>query len=167
MLKIRRCRCSLPSSTLNPAMNSGAPAARALPPRCELDGERTYDRCVGICYLQDEDISEGMVRRGLARDCPRFSGGRYAQGRTPGRSRGRDDRQELCPARVLSAALRRAMATDQLIVRDARIRQAAFDHVHGMQSRDLVLSHDDVARGFMFEGQRWPLWTPNAACPSS
>ena len=47
--------------------------------RCELDGERTHDRCVGICYLQGQDISETMVRRGLARDCPRFSGGRYAE----------------------------------------------------------------------------------------
>jgi len=35
--------------------------------QCELDGTRTYDRRVGICY------------RGVARDCPRYSGGRYAQ----------------------------------------------------------------------------------------
>jgi micrococcal nuclease len=48
-------------------------------PRCELDGERTHDRCVGICYLHGEDISKIMVRGGLARDCPRFSGGRYAE----------------------------------------------------------------------------------------
>lgn len=46
--------------------------------RCELDGERTHDRCVAICYLEGADIGEIMVRRGLARDCPRFSGGRYA-----------------------------------------------------------------------------------------
>jgi endonuclease YncB( thermonuclease family) len=45
--------------------------------RCELDGERTHDRCVGICYLDDKDISAEMVRQGVARDCPRFSGGRY------------------------------------------------------------------------------------------
>lgn len=38
-----------------------------------------YDRCVGICYLDGEDISEILVRRGLARDCPRFSRGRYAE----------------------------------------------------------------------------------------
>jgi putative restriction endonuclease len=60
----------------------------------------------------------------------------------------------------LSAALRTAVATDQLIARDAVIRQAAFDHIRGMQDRDLVLSHEDIARGFMFEGQRWPLWNP-------
>jgi endonuclease YncB( thermonuclease family) len=47
--------------------------------RCELDGRRTYDRCVGICYLDGVDISEELVRRGLARDCPRYSDGRYAQ----------------------------------------------------------------------------------------
>jgi len=46
--------------------------------RCELDGSRTYDRCAGVCFLDGEDIAVEMVRRGLARDCPRFSGGRYA-----------------------------------------------------------------------------------------
>ena len=52
------------------------------------------------------------------------------------------------------------MATDPLIARDTVIRQAAFDHIRGLQNRDLVLSHEDIARGFMFEGQRWPLWNP-------
>lgn len=47
--------------------------------RCELNGERTYDRCVGVCYLADTDIAATMVRMGLARDCPRYSGGRYAE----------------------------------------------------------------------------------------
>jgi endonuclease YncB( thermonuclease family) len=47
--------------------------------RCELDGERTHDRCVGVCYLNGEDVGEAMVRQGLARDCPRFSGGRYGE----------------------------------------------------------------------------------------
>jgi endonuclease YncB( thermonuclease family) len=45
--------------------------------RCELNGEQTHDRCVGICYLDGKDISAEMVRQGVARDCPRFSGGRY------------------------------------------------------------------------------------------
>jgi micrococcal nuclease len=45
--------------------------------RCELNGERTHDRCVGVCYLEGVDISAEMVLRGVARDCPRFSGGRY------------------------------------------------------------------------------------------
>ena len=47
--------------------------------RCELDGERTHDRCVDVCYLKGTDIANVMVREGLARDCPRFSGGRYAE----------------------------------------------------------------------------------------
>lgn len=29
--------------------------------RCEPNGERTHDRCVGVCYLDGEDISEVMV----------------------------------------------------------------------------------------------------------
>jgi endonuclease YncB( thermonuclease family) len=44
---------------------------------CELDGEATYDRCAAICHLNGTDISEEIVRMGLARDCPRYSGGRY------------------------------------------------------------------------------------------
>jgi micrococcal nuclease len=47
--------------------------------RCELGGEPTRDRCVGICYLDGADMSEVMVRRGVARDCPRFSQRRYAE----------------------------------------------------------------------------------------
>ena len=46
--------------------------------RCELDGSRTYDRCAGVCYLEGRDIAESVVSAGLARDCPRYSGGRYA-----------------------------------------------------------------------------------------
>ena len=46
---------------------------------CELDGDRTYDRCVAICHLEGADISATLVRQGLARDCPRFSGGRYRE----------------------------------------------------------------------------------------
>jgi micrococcal nuclease len=47
--------------------------------QCELNGERTHDRCVGVCYLDGADISEAMVHRGVARDCPRFSQERYAR----------------------------------------------------------------------------------------
>ena len=43
-----------------------------------LSSPQWNDRCVGICYLEGQDISEVMVRGGLARDCPRFSGGRFA-----------------------------------------------------------------------------------------
>jgi endonuclease YncB( thermonuclease family) len=32
--------------------------------RCQINGEQTHDRCVGMCYLEDKDISAGMVRWG-------------------------------------------------------------------------------------------------------
>jgi endonuclease YncB( thermonuclease family) len=62
--------------------------------RCELNGECTHDRCVGICYVEGADVAAAMVSAGVARDCPRFSGGRYreaevraaASGSTIGRS---------------------------------------------------------------------------------
>ena len=46
--------------------------------RCELDGSKTHDRFVGICYLDEQDIGARVIANGLALDCPRFSGGRYA-----------------------------------------------------------------------------------------
>jgi endonuclease YncB( thermonuclease family) len=45
--------------------------------RCELDGKRTHDRCVAVCYLEGRDLAAEMVRVGLARHCPRFNGGSY------------------------------------------------------------------------------------------
>ena len=42
-------------------------------------GEFMHDRRVGVCYLEGKDISATVVAAGLARDCPRFSGGRYQQ----------------------------------------------------------------------------------------
>jgi endonuclease YncB( thermonuclease family) len=44
---------------------------------CELNGERSYDRLIGRCYLGGDDIAAALVSAGLGRDCPRFSGGRY------------------------------------------------------------------------------------------
>ena len=46
---------------------------------CELNGEKTYDRFVGICYLNDKDIGISVIQAGLAIDCPRFSNGVYAE----------------------------------------------------------------------------------------
>ena len=51
--------------------------------RCELDGTRTYDRHVGVCFVGGRDIGEAVIAAGLARDCPRYSGGRYAGAETP------------------------------------------------------------------------------------
>ena len=47
--------------------------------RCELSGKKTYDRFVGTCYLGKQDIGAAVVAKGLALDCPRYSGGRYAE----------------------------------------------------------------------------------------
>lgn len=47
---------------------------------CVLNGQRSYDRLIGTCYdPQGEDIVAALIAAGLARDCPRYSGGRYAQ----------------------------------------------------------------------------------------
>ncbi|OZA27101.1 MAG: hypothetical protein B7X93_09760 [Hydrogenophilales bacterium 17-61-9] len=49
--------------------------------RCELDGSRSKDRVVGMCFVEaagaSKDIGAAVIEAGLARDCPRFSGGRY------------------------------------------------------------------------------------------
>lgn len=45
---------------------------------CELNGDRTYDRWVGVCFTEDgQDIGSVMVANGFALDCRRYSGGRY------------------------------------------------------------------------------------------
>jgi len=46
---------------------------------CELNGERSYDRLIGRCFLDGEDIAASLVASGYARDCPRHSGGRYSE----------------------------------------------------------------------------------------
>lgn len=44
----------------------------------ELDGERSFDRLVGTCYLPDgRDIGAELVKLGLALDLPEFSRGKY------------------------------------------------------------------------------------------
>ena len=58
--------------------------------RCELDGTRTRNRPVGVCIVQGTDIGEYQVRTGHARDCPRFSRGRYARAEQAARAAGRD-----------------------------------------------------------------------------
>jgi hypothetical protein len=50
------------------------------------------------------------------------------------------------------------MATDP--AREAVICQAAFDHIRALQARDLVLDHETIKQGFVFDGERWPLWNP-------
>jgi endonuclease YncB( thermonuclease family) len=47
--------------------------------RCERTGERSHDRDIGVCRLDDgRDIAAILISQGLGRDCPRYSSGRYA-----------------------------------------------------------------------------------------
>lgn len=46
---------------------------------CELTGERTHGRLVGVCHVDGQDVGAAVIAAGLARDCPRFSRGRYAE----------------------------------------------------------------------------------------
>lgn len=45
---------------------------------CWLSGEQTYDRLVGICFVEGSDIGAAIISAGMGRDCPAFSNGRYA-----------------------------------------------------------------------------------------
>ena len=47
------------------------------PAECDLTGERSFDRQVAVCRIDGRDLGEVIVEAGLARDCPRYSGGRY------------------------------------------------------------------------------------------
>ncbi len=59
---------------------------------CLLDGETAGSnmRPSAICYLDDQDIGEAQVRAGHARDCPRYSGGRYAEAEAAAKADGND-----------------------------------------------------------------------------
>lgn len=50
---------------------------------CDLNGERSYDRWIGVCYADGEDIGAAVVAAGKALDCRRYSGGRYSALETP------------------------------------------------------------------------------------
>jgi micrococcal nuclease len=47
---------------------------------CALTGERTRGRRVGTgtCMVEGHDVGGELIGAGLARDCPRYSYGRYA-----------------------------------------------------------------------------------------
>ncbi len=59
--------------------------------RCDLTGDRSHDRVIGVCFLDDgRDVGEVMVFEGHARDCYRFSRGRYADAERHARAMGHD-----------------------------------------------------------------------------
>ena len=62
---------------------------------CELNGERTHDRWVGVCFLNGEDLGAIAVANGHALDCRRYSGGRYRDLETPA-ARSRIGRAPYC-----------------------------------------------------------------------
>jgi endonuclease YncB( thermonuclease family) len=45
---------------------------------CRLEGRRSHDRHVAVCFNAEGDLAAQLVAAGLGRDCPRFSSGRYA-----------------------------------------------------------------------------------------
>jgi endonuclease YncB( thermonuclease family) len=44
---------------------------------CHLNGDKTYDRYVGVCYVGEYDLAASVIASGNALDCARYSGGRY------------------------------------------------------------------------------------------
>ena len=48
---------------------------------CKLTGDMTYDRHVGICTVskkgKTEDLQQKIIENGCARDCKRYSKGKY------------------------------------------------------------------------------------------
>lgn len=55
---------------------------------CVLNGDRSHDRLIGTCWGPGgEDVAAALVAAGLGRDCPRYSGGRYASFETNGSKR--------------------------------------------------------------------------------
>jgi len=45
---------------------------------CAPTGRRSRGRRVAVCRLDGRDLGEMVIAAGLARDCPRYSRGRYA-----------------------------------------------------------------------------------------
>jgi micrococcal nuclease len=68
------------------------PAARAVmveiigndPVSCLLNGERSYNRVVAVCFVRGVDVGAEIIRQGWALDCARYSHGRYRHLEPPG-----------------------------------------------------------------------------------
>jgi micrococcal nuclease len=46
---------------------------------CELRGAKSYDRYVGTCFVNGNDIGAEIIKQGFALDCAHYSGGKYRQ----------------------------------------------------------------------------------------
>ena len=40
--------------------------------QCTLNGERTYDRSVGTCFADGQDLASMLIRQGVCARCPRY-----------------------------------------------------------------------------------------------
>ena len=84
-VEVRLQGIAAPEDNAHKVERGGPEATRALrrlaegrTASCYLDGSKTRGRPVGICLVNGEDVGAVMVRKGFARDCPRYSKGRYA-----------------------------------------------------------------------------------------
>jgi endonuclease YncB( thermonuclease family) len=62
---------------------------------CRLTGRRNYDRFIGTCFLEGQDIGAIAVANGHALDCARHSRGLYRNLETPA-ARSRIERARYC-----------------------------------------------------------------------
>jgi endonuclease YncB( thermonuclease family) len=47
---------------------------------CTFNGQQSYDRWIAVCFDKNgTDIGAAVINAGHARDCPRYSGGRYRE----------------------------------------------------------------------------------------
>ncbi len=73
----------------------------------ELDGERSYDRLVGTCFLPDgRDIGAELIKLGLALDLPHYSRGKYRSFEPEGA------RKRLCNGKFGHASIRIVQRTE-------------------------------------------------------
>ncbi len=56
--------------------------------RCELTGDMSYDRHIATCYVEGVDLTDTMIRLGVARPYCRFIGERYNDAAKAGGVRG-------------------------------------------------------------------------------
>lgn len=57
---------------------------------CHPDGTKARGRPVATCTVNGKDVGELQVEQGFARDCPRYSGGRYAAAEQRAKAAGHD-----------------------------------------------------------------------------
>ena len=46
--------------------------------QCSLSGRNSYESYIGVCWIGAVDVGALLVLQGFARDCFRYSGGRYS-----------------------------------------------------------------------------------------